>query len=77
MQNAQAASVDARTDTGRISTADDYPLVAPSYSEQRRKVARELGLGRKGVRRLAPRPMQRRQRAWHQSPWRRTEPRAR
>lgn len=24
-----------------------YPMVAPSYSEQRRKVAKELGLGRK------------------------------
>ncbi|MCG8273891.1 MucR family transcriptional regulator [Aquamicrobium sp. NLF2-7] len=32
----------------RYKLPHDYPMVAPSYSEQRRKVAKELGLGRKG-----------------------------
>lgn len=31
----------------RYKLPHDYPMVAPSYSEQRRKVAKELGLGRK------------------------------
>lgn len=31
----------------RYGLAADYPMVAPGYSEQRREVARRLGLGRK------------------------------
>lgn len=31
----------------------DYPMVAPSYAERRSKLARELGLGRRGGRRAA------------------------
>lgn len=31
----------------RYNLADDYPMVAPGYSEQRREVAKRLGLGRK------------------------------
>ncbi|AGH50260.1 MucR family transcriptional regulator [Sphingomonas sp. MM-1] len=33
-----------------------YPMVAPAYSERRRAVAKELGLGRKKGERPAPRP---------------------
>jgi len=33
----------------RYKLPANYPLVAPAYSEQRRKVAKELGLGRKKV----------------------------
>jgi len=32
----------------RYKLRPDYPMVAPTYSEQRRAVARELGLGQKG-----------------------------
>lgn len=32
----------------RYKLKPDYPMVAPSYSEQRRAVAKQLGLGRKG-----------------------------
>ncbi|MFC0220203.1 MucR family transcriptional regulator [Pseudochelatococcus lubricantis] len=31
----------------RYDLPDDYPLVAPAYSEERREVARKLGLGRR------------------------------
>lgn len=31
----------------RFKLPADYPMVAPNYSEQRRRVAKELGLGRK------------------------------
>ncbi len=31
----------------RYNLAADYPMVAPGYSEQRREVAKRLGLGRK------------------------------
>lgn len=31
----------------RFNLPIDYPMVAPNYSEQRRRVAKELGLGRK------------------------------
>jgi predicted transcriptional regulator len=31
----------------RYNLAEDYPMVAPGYSEQRREVAKRLGLGRK------------------------------
>ena len=27
----------------------DYPMVAPNYSERRRELAKEIGLGRKGI----------------------------
>ena len=37
----------------RYSLPNDYPLVAPSYSETRRAVAHKLGLGRKTVKRAA------------------------
>jgi len=33
----------------RYDLPANYPMVAPSYSEQRRKVAKQLGLGRKKV----------------------------
>lgn len=33
----------------RYKLAADYPMVAPGYSEQRREVARRLGLGRRKV----------------------------
>jgi predicted transcriptional regulator len=29
------------------SLSDDYPLIAPAYSESRSKMAKKLGLGRK------------------------------
>lgn len=31
----------------RYNLKADYPIVAPSYSEQRRDMARKIGLGRK------------------------------
>ena len=31
----------------RYGLKDDYPMVAPAYSEQRRAMAKQLGLGRK------------------------------
>ena len=33
--------------------AADYPMVAPNYAEQRRKLAKSIGLGTKGGRRKA------------------------
>lgn len=33
----------------RYKLADDYPMVAPGYSEERREIAKRLGLGRKKV----------------------------
>jgi predicted transcriptional regulator len=35
---------------------DDYPMVAPNYSEQRRTLAKSIGLGTKGRGRKAAAP---------------------
>jgi predicted transcriptional regulator len=40
----------------------DYPMVAPSYSAQRRTLAKQLGLGRKPAPPAAPEPKQKRRR---------------
>ncbi|WNO53629.1 MucR family transcriptional regulator [Stakelama saccharophila] len=32
----------------RYNLKPDYPMVAPSYSEQRRSMAKQIGLGKKG-----------------------------
>lgn len=37
----------------RYNLKADYPMVAPSYSEHRREVAKKLGLGQKGGRKRA------------------------
>jgi predicted transcriptional regulator len=42
----------------RYGLKGDYPMVAPSYSEQRRAMAKTIGLGRKpGQKRRAVKPM--------------------
>ena len=33
----------------RWGLADDYPMVAPAYAEQRSSLAKKIGLGRKGA----------------------------
>ena len=38
----------------RYGLKSDYPMVAPAYSEQRREVAKRLGLGRKPGQKVAP-----------------------
>jgi predicted transcriptional regulator len=39
----------------RWGLSDDYPMVAPNYAEQRRALAKKIGLGTKRRRREAPR----------------------
>jgi predicted transcriptional regulator len=40
---------------GRYNLKADYPMVAPSYSEARRAMAKTIGLGRKKGQKAAPR----------------------
>ena len=40
----------------RYNLASDYPMVAPSYSERRREMAKHIGLGRKPKAAPAPAP---------------------
>src|SRR5437762_14256628 len=40
----------------RWNLQSDHPLTAPTYSEQRSTLAKELGLGRGGRQRAAPAP---------------------
>ena len=36
-----------RTNIGKVGLAADYPMVAPNYAEQRRTLAKSIGLGTK------------------------------